>query len=129
MSIDAQSQASVPPAPGLDAENGVTAIVSAGEHGLELEVREPSFDLVDLGFQLALVGRVLLGELGQDLQVGEGALQLLERLEQSVERLELLNGLLGFLLVVPEAALAHAGGQLIALSEFVVQVKESPVAG
>jgi hypothetical protein len=40
----------------------------------------------------------------------------------------LLNGLLGLLLVVPEASFAHARGQLFAQFEFAVQVKESPVA-
>ena len=52
-----------------------------------------------------------------------------ERVNQPVERLELLDDLLGLLLVVPEVGLPHLLGEFIAKFAFVVQVKESPGAG
>ena len=49
----------------------------------------------------------------------------LERLEDAVQRLQLLDDLLGLLLVVPEAGAFHLLAELIATGLLVAQVKES----
>ena len=77
---------------GLDLEEGVAGVLRAAEHGPQLEVvellLEPGQFLLQLGFEAG----VLLGQLARGrCRSPRGRRQLLEGLEQAVERLELLR--------------------------------------
>ena len=95
---------------GLDPEVGVAGVLRPAQHRLQLEVVEPSSRAcASSAVQLGLEAGILLGQLGQGLEVADGGFQLLERLEQAVERLELLDDLLGFFRIVPEVGLRPSG--------------------
>ncbi len=114
---------------GLDAEVGVAGVLGAAEHRLELEFAQALLYARQLGFQLALQAVVLFGQLRKGFEVACGGLQFFVRLDEAVERLQLLDYLLGFFLVVPEVGLPHLFGEAVAEGGFAGDVKDCPGAG
>src|SRR5262249_20159694 len=115
--------------PGLDAQEGVGGVLRAAHHRPELELLEAGLGLGQLALQLGLEALVLGGQFGHRVQLADGGVQLFVGLQEGVERLELLDDLLGLVLVVPEGRLAHLVGQLGAQRLLASDVKESPAAG
>ena len=76
--ISAQSWASVPPAPALTRHERVAGVVAAGEQPLLLERVEPRLHGPHLLLELARELGILLGQLGQRLEVVDVALELAE---------------------------------------------------
>ena len=113
---------------GLDAQVGVAGILGTAQHRLHLEVAEPFFHGPQLGLQFALEAGIFLGKLRQRLQIRGGGLKVLVGLEQAVQRLQLLDDLLGLFRVVPEARLAHLIIELCAQRLLGGNVKDCPGA-
>jgi len=114
---------------GVDRHQGVAGVVGAREQRREFERIDHLLEAIRLGGEIGLERGVFPGEFLEGLEVAAGGDRLLERLEHRVDRLQLRDGCLGPLLVVPEVGPAHrsfeAGGGLLAS----VPVKGSPAAG
>ncbi len=129
MSICAQSHASVPPPPAWILRNALVASCGAAEHGAQLERFELLREAAELGCQFALEAAVLLAQLGERLEVLQPDMEIFVGIDQAIERLELLDDLLGPFGVVPEVRLTHQAGQLVALGPFARDVKDCPADG
>jgi hypothetical protein len=100
----------------------------SAQHGLQFKIGQLLLDAGQLFFQLGLQAGIFFGELHQRVQVPYPGFQVGERVEQRVERLELLDGLPGFFLVVPEGRPSHQLGQLGAKGLLGGDVKDCPAA-
>ncbi len=111
----------------MDRHVGVTGVIGAAEHRLQLEIGEvvqsPADRLADVFVERVVAG--LLGHFEEHFHViglaGEG----LERLEDAVEGLQLGNDTLGGVLVVPERGAFHLLREIVATGLLVAEVKES----
>ena len=112
----------------LNLEEGVAGVLRTAKHGPQFKIIQPPLGAAQLRLQLGLQAGIFLRQLTQGLQIAARCLQLLKRLEQRVELLELLDRLLGFVGVVPEGRPAHQIVQLGALTVFAGDVKDCPGA-
>ena len=102
-------------------------VVGPAEHRAELEVVEIR---VGLGagcpdLVVEFVGLGLFGQLDRGTEIVGLPDQRLERLQDRVQALELLDHPLGFLLVVPEGRAVHLLLERVAVSLLFAEVKES----
>ena len=105
--ISAQSWASVPPAPALTVTSAFAGVVGTREQPLLLQLLQALLHAADLLLELAGDVRILLGQLGQRLEVLDVALQLPVG-GQAPAGAGVLGADLGRpLLVLPEAGGAH----------------------
>ena len=109
MSISAQSQASVPPAPAWIVRKALQW--SLGPLSIDWSSNAlkslSAFSTSGLDVGIELVGLGFLGQLDRGRQVFGLRDQLFERLEHPVERLQLGDDRFGLVLVVPERRTFH----------------------
>ena len=110
-------------------DEGIAGVLGAGEHGAQVEIVEFLLEGVQLFLQFAFETFVLGAKFAEGVQVLRTGDQRIEGVDDPVERLELLNDLLGLLGVIPEVRRPHLFGQFLALGFFIDQVKASPGAG
>jgi hypothetical protein len=108
----------------LDADVGIAGVLRPAQHRLQLEGVDLAFELPQLDLEVRLEGRIFLAQFGEGLQVLDPAFEFLVGLEEAVQGLELVDGVLGLFLVVPEARLAHPGVELVAFFLFAGDVKD-----
>ncbi len=101
--ISAQSCASVPPAPALTRDERVARVVGPGEQPLLLEREQPRLDRGELLLELARELLVLLGQLGERLEVLDVGVDAAEALQAARHARVLGADLRRALGVVPEA--------------------------
>ena len=105
--ISAQSWASVPPGAGVDGHERVAGVVGAGEQPLLLERVEPRLNRLNLLLELGGDLRILLGQLGQRLEILDVVLEIAEDREPASRASMLGADPRRVLLVVPEPGRPH----------------------
>ena len=134
-SMSAQSHDSVPPAPGLDGEDGVVAVELAREEGGDLELvelRRPS-PRRSSPSSLSCASRSAGAELSTSSTITSASSTFFWNATTGrtarLSDVQLRDVLLGPLVVVPEARLAHLGLHGLYLPAFLVDVKETSTSG
>jgi hypothetical protein len=113
---------------GVDRDERIPGVISAGEQPLLLEFAETLLDGGDLLLQLLRDVRVLFRQLGKRLEVLDVALELVVHREPLVRPSVLGSYLRRPLLVVPEAGLSHLVLERLDALAQRVRVKGSPRA-
>ena len=117
-----------PPRPGVDRDERVARVVAAGEEALLLELLQALLNAADLVLELARDLGVLLGELGERLEVLDVTLQVAVQ-RQPLARARVLGpDLRRPLLVIPEAGLPHLVLERLNALAQLGWVKGSPLA-
>ena len=110
----AQSHDSVPPAPGVDADDAIALVVAAAEKDLQFEGFEFLKEAGEVLFQFLLdfgLGgfRLRLAQFHHNPKVFELLFRLKQRFDLVPQGIGLVNDLLGLLAVVPELLSRHQG--------------------
>ena len=110
----------------VDRQNGARTVIGTIEQRLQFQLLDLLLKLGNFTRNFCFERRVLFGHFKKDREVIRSRHGLPQGFYDRLECLEFADGLLGRLLVVPEARLAHLGLQQLNLFQLTFVVKDCP---